>query len=60
MAAIQETIMIYVVSTFLLIVLLMAGMIFAAKMPPAGGKASNDPKAANRRLQFIRKSSLCR
>lgn len=52
--------MIYALLTFGLIVILLAGMILAAKVPPHADEGEGENRAVRRRLQFIRRSSLCR
>lgn len=52
--------MVYTLLSFGIIVILMAGMILAAKMRPPADKADGSEKAMNKRLEIIRKSSLLR
>jgi hypothetical protein len=52
--------MIWTLLSLAIIALFMGGMILAAKVAPHEDEAEGENRAVSRRLEFIRKSSLCR
>ncbi|MCX5893952.1 MAG: hypothetical protein NTW80_13490, partial [Deltaproteobacteria bacterium] len=58
--ALREKNMIWTLLSSAIIALFMAGMILAAKVPPHADAAEGENRAASRRLEFIRRSSVCR
>lgn len=52
--------MIWTLLSLVIIALFMGGMILAAKVPPPTDEAEGSNRAVSRRLEFIRRSSLCR
>jgi hypothetical protein len=58
--ALQEKAMIWTLLSLAIIALFMGGMILAAKVPPPADEADGEDRVASRRLEFIRRSSLCR
>jgi hypothetical protein len=52
--------MIWTLLSLAIIALFMGGMILAAKVQPPADEAEGDNHPASRRLEFIRRSSLCR
>ncbi len=52
--------MIWTLLSLAIIALFMGGMILAAKMPPPADEDEGENRAVSRRLEFIRRSSLCR
>ena len=52
--------MIWTLLSLAIIALFMGGMILAAKVPPHEDEAEGGNRAVSRRLEFIRRSSLCR
>jgi hypothetical protein len=58
--ALQEKAMIWTLLSLAIIALFMGGMILAARVQPHEDKAEGSKRAVSRRLEFIRRSSLCR
>lgn len=51
--------MIWTLLSLVIIALFMVGMILAARVRPHVDESEGENKAASRRLEFIRRSSLC-